>query len=379
MQAERPQRPDPAADAAIVASLLALAVFAATIGRQLERWWLIAPLIVAVGLTLIVVSHRQGDAGRWTVPFAVAGMIGFVSLGVGLLADDDNGGDHAALGGDADEPEPPASAASSDVPSCQEDGRIDMTLVYAVAGANSGIVTVGADGERAPIDGNLPAARGQWLAFVDDERPSLLTIAALPSLEPEWSHTVDGRIVSLSINTSGDTVAAVESPDGDSRLSLLTRTDGAVRSRVLRDPRAAIRHADLSPDGRKVAWVEGDDLMTADVATMAPVRTLARGGVSDVAWSGSGSSLAFSQTVDDSSAIHVARLDENDARQVTSPSEGANHRHPTWVPDCDAITYVEATSTTTDLWTVDLSSGLSSQRKSHGAETLPSYGIGTEL
>jgi Tol biopolymer transport system component len=192
---------------------------------------------------------------------------------------------------------------------------------------------------------------------------------AIASFAPVWS--ADGeRLLFMGLDAKGRSQAWVASRDG----SNLRDVSGA------HAPRGAL-WADLSPDGRQVAWVAnlgafGTQLMLTDLITAETRDLLAElppAHFEMPRWSPDGKQLVFNATLRDAMAnradVYVLDIDRGALRNMTRhPADDFDAR---WSPDGQRVVFARLRDGGSALMQIDLQSGemqTLTQHRSHDME-----------
>jgi len=184
-------------------------------------------------------------------------------------------------------------------------------------------------------------------------------------------HHTDPGTITYAADVGGTSQVFVEDADGTGLRQLTNLPDGAS------DPA-------LSPDGSKVAFVEGTgessniEIEPVGGGPLQPVAN-APGFDGQPAWSPDGTRMAFTSDRSGNDDIWVDTLGGGALQQVTSSP--ATDEDPTWNPRGGEIAFASNRADNFDIWTVKLSTGAVEQRTHNPADdTQPAWSPdGTEL
>ena len=236
-----------------------------------------------------------------------------------------------------------------------------LILVVAAIGAVAVVVIAGvliARDDPPPASGDLIAygckeLKNPWYALCtvrpDGTEGERLT-RRLPTTDPAWSP--DGRRIAFTRNE--DTGESTTFTHDD---VFVMDADGSDVRQLTPDKEGrSLSQPTWSPDGRQLAYVDGESVQSAvpsrygDLFVIADdgsgTRRLTTGPVSDPDWSPDGREVTFvrgknlSSPTEANDDIHVLNLATGAARQLTRTGPGTYEAAPAWSPDGSRVAFV---------------------------------------
>jgi hypothetical protein len=221
-----------------------------------------------------------------------------------------------------------------------------------------------------------------------------VTLVLVPLSSAGGFEGVNGRVI--AIETGGDIVALHSGGGSDTIATGATAADGASLSPDAKKV-AYVDGGDIhvhcldnscdsdvgsatgtdpawSPDGDTIAYLDGTDLKTisADGTGEKQIASGAKA-ASRLAWSPDGDSIAFASTRGTHTEIWSVDVDTQSQTQITANSGTEQDTDPAWSPDGDTIAFQSDRSGQSDVYTVAASGGSVTQLTTGTSDTDPVF------
>jgi len=321
-----------------------------------EQWRLSTPTSVA--LVIVIVGSIGFALGRWmvtqrrpsglTIAMLIVGAIAVSGAWLGPFTstsddDEDDGATGTPTPSEQSRPTPAGDSLCATPP----EAPAQTWFLYEDASADRQIV-VEQDGQStAPISGVGFSAAGEFVVYATGTERTQVELMRLDTRGLVGSTTLDGRVIDTTVSMDGETVVVLEDVAGDNRLTLWRPSYNELRP--IHDPSAALSAPALSPSADQLAWIEGGQLIVAELPELAPQRELA-GDARDPAWSPDGTTVVYSARHGDGRAIYATTPNEGGERwRLTAPVQQTDD-DPVVTPTCDEVVYARSQNGTVDLW-----------------------------
>lgn len=314
--------------------------------------------VVAITLVMSAVLVARGESAR-LVGVAASSLV--VLTITSLLVADRLGGDEpveedGAIGS--------SQTVTSDVqPSAAriEDGGTlvgcgssegEAELVYETAGRNP-VVHLEIENDPRKFDGTDPAARGQYLVYLEPGQHRVSVVDA-HSEDVVASRLFEAKLSDPTISADGRVVLAVAEDQAGTSIIRWEPSTGEVS--IVHDPSGPVSSPSITDDGALVAWVAGDPssmhVAIAELDGGVFEQTMSWPG-SDPSWSPDGSTVAFVAPHNDGSAVYLRSTLEASETRLSNPTSGDVDSGPVWSPDCSFVAFTRTVGSEADIWVTD--------------------------